>query len=213
MHFKSFIVLVASMALLSGCAARTASLSECAVMGATVVGAAGGAGADSANSDWAGAGVAIGAVTGAALGWVICSAIPEAVEPEPVVVAAEPAPPPPPAPKARVVLRGVNFSFDSADLDAGSQAIIAVAAEILNENPGVRVRVEGYTDSTGPAAYNMGLSHRRAESVSRALIAGGVAASRLDIEAFGATDPLASNATAEGRRLNRRVQLVVIDPP
>ena len=160
-----------------------------------------------------GCGLAFGGVVGAALGWVICSAIPEAVEPEPVVVAATPPPPPPPALRARLVLRGVNFAFDRAALAAGSQAIISVAAEILNENPGVRVRVEGYTDSTGPAAYNMGLSHRRAESVSRALVAGGVAASRLKVEAFGSTHPLANNATAEGRRLNRRVQLVVLDQP
>ena len=81
------------------------------------------------------------------------------VEPKPVEVAETkpappppppaPAPPPPPAPKARIVLRGVNFSFDSVGLDTGSKAIIEVAAEILEENPEVRVRVEGYTDSTG----------------------------------------------------------------
>ena len=69
------------------------------------------------------------------------------------------------------------------------------------------VRVEGNTDSIGTDAYNQGLSERRAESVRSHLIGRGVSASRLTAVGYGESQPIASNDTAEGRALNRRVEL------
>jgi OOP family OmpA-OmpF porin len=132
---------------------------------------------------------------------------------------APPAPPPPPPPKVapapapapdncgRIVLRGVNFAFDSAEIDASSAVVLDVVAETLNGCPNVAVRVEGHTDAIGTDAYNQGLSQRRADSVRNYLIGRGVSASRLSAVGYGESQPVASNETDEGRALNRRVEL------
>ena len=216
MCLRLFIVVALSTVLLGGCAARTLSLGQCAAIGAAAAGGGGAAAANEVDDDWIGAGVAIGAVAGAAAGWLICNAIPEAqvveaeVPPEPEPEPEAP-PPPPPAGRARIVLRGANFSFDSAEIDEGSRVVLDVAAETLNANPEVGVRVEGHTDATGPAEYNRILSRRRAQAVRDVLVNAGVASSRLEIVAWGEERPLASNDNAAGRRINRRVQLVTVD--
>ena len=217
MSFKNLGILTLALVLglSSGCATRKLSLAQCAGIGAmTGAGAGGGAATAADTNDWIGPGVAIGAVVGAASGWLICQAIPEKVaavtvlEPEQEAVTP---PPPPPPPRPRVVLRGVNFDFDSAVPVEGSQAVLDVAAETLLANPAVRVRVEGFTDSVGPAEYNLGLSTRRAEAVRDMLVAAGVASNRLEVVGFGEDQPLANNDTAEGRKINRRVQLVTVE--
>jgi OOP family OmpA-OmpF porin len=140
---------------------------------------------------------------------VVCSfyGSPEAPPPPP------PPPPPPVAPAApvddcgRIVLRGVNFAFDSAEIDPASSVVLDAAADQLKECPNVSVRVEGHTDSIGSDAYNQGLSERRAEGVQSHLIGRGVSASRLTAIGYGESQPIASNDTEEGRALNRRVEL------
>ena len=123
--------------------------------------------------------------------------------------APEPAPAPAPPPDAcgRIVLRGVNFGFDSAEIDGASAGVLDVAAEQLAGCPNVAVSVEGHTDGIGGDAYTQGLSERRADAVRSHLIGRGVAASRLTAVGFGKRNPIASNDTAEGRALNRRVEL------
>jgi OOP family OmpA-OmpF porin len=123
--------------------------------------------------------------------------------PAPVPVA----PAPPPDSCGRIVLRGVNFGFDSAEIDAASAGVLDVAAEQLNGCPNVAVRVDGYTDSIGTDAYNQGLSERRANNVMGHLVDRGVSATRLTATGYGETSPVASNDTEEGRALNRRVEL------
>jgi len=207
-----------------GCAnGRTASLGECAALGALAGaggGAAGGNAIDRGEPEWIAGGAAVGAIAGAALGFGICALIPEAEEkpapapappPPPPPRAAPPAPPPPPPAAEKLVLRGVNFEFDSAEVDEPSKLVLQVAAEQLNKRPDVRVRVEGHTDSTGPDAYNQQLSERRAASVREILIGNGVSAARLDSVGFGESRPIASNDTGDGRALNRRVELVPIE--
>jgi OOP family OmpA-OmpF porin len=130
--------------------------------------------------------------------------------------AAPPPPPPPPVAPApapvqdncgRIVLRGVNFAFDSAEIDPSSSVVLDAAADQLKECQNVAVRVEGHTDSVGSESYNQGLSERRAEGVQSHLVGRGVSASRLTAIGFGESQPVASNDTEEGRALNRRVEL------
>jgi outer membrane protein OmpA-like peptidoglycan-associated protein len=124
--------------------------------------------------------------------------------------AAAPAPPPPPPVTRRIVLRGVNFAFDSAEITSESEVILDAAADSLKESPGVRVEVAGHTDSTGPEAYNEGLSKRRAQAVFDYLTGQGIDASRLDAAGYGESRPVADNGTRDGRAQNRRVELNVL---
>jgi len=128
-----------------------------------------------------------------------------------------PPPPPPPAPPEpepvaeRIVLRGVNFDFDQSEIRPDAAVILDEAASMLSGRPDVVVRVEGHTDATGPEAYNQGLSERRAASVRKYLVGNGIAASRLTSAGFGESQPMATNDTREGRALNRRVELQVLE--
>ncbi len=74
------------------------------------------------------------------------------------------------------------------------------------------LQVEGHTDTDGPDDYNLDLSQRRADSVSKFLVEKGVEAGRLRAKGFGETKPIASNKTAAGRATNRRVQFMIIEP-
>lgn len=115
------------------------------------------------------------------------------------------------ATQRRVRLYGIHFDYDSAHIQPQSEPVIAQIATAMRANPALRFRVEGYTDSDGGFAYNMGLSQRRAESVVDDLVGRyGIARSRLTSQGFGMTNPVASNATDAGKALNRRVELVRI---
>jgi OOP family OmpA-OmpF porin len=136
---------------------------------------------------------------------------------------AAPAPPPeteaatappvgsPPPPVRRVVLRGIKFGSDTAYIEPASAGVLELVAERLRENPDVRVRIEGHTDERASEAYNLELSRERAEAVKRILVGFGVVPDRLDAVGYGESRPIASNDTAEGRALNRRVELEVIE--
>ena len=114
---------------------------------------------------------------------------------------------PPPPPPRRIVLRGVQFSFDSSAISDESEGILAVAVQTLMENPDVQIRISGHTDYTGPEAYNQKLSERRAQAVLDNLVAAGVDAGRLTADGFGESQPIADNGTRDGRAQNRRVEL------
>ncbi len=116
-------------------------------------------------------------------------------------------PPPPPVVKKRIVLRGVNFAFDSSNIRLEDRDILDAAVEVLKENTDVRIQVAGHTDATGPEAYNQGLSERRAKGVRDYLLKGGVSVERLDAIGNGETNPVADNGSRDGRAQNRRVEL------
>jgi OOP family OmpA-OmpF porin len=116
---------------------------------------------------------------------------------------------PPPIPR-RVVLRGIKFGSDTAYIEPASAGVLELVAERLRENPGIRVRIEGYTDEQASEEHNLALSQERAEAVKRILVGFGIAADRLDAVGLGEANPIASNATEEGRALNRRVELDVL---
>jgi OOP family OmpA-OmpF porin len=111
----------------------------------------------------------------------------------------------------RIVLRGVRFDFDRAELRPGARVILDAAADALTENPDVQLVVAGHTDSTGPEEYNQGLAERRARAVAAYLISKGISASRLRTVGYGDSRPVADNSTPDGRAQNRRVELSVLE--
>ncbi len=106
-------------------------------------------------------------------------------------------------------LQGVNFDTDSAKLKAESTSILDQAVNVLNQQVGVSVRVEGHTDSRGSDAYNMTLSDKRARSVVVYLVSKGIDAARLTSAGMGESAPVAPNDSAVNMAKNRRVDLVV----
>ncbi|MTI22709.1 OmpA family protein [Fulvivirga sp. RKSG066] len=113
--------------------------------------------------------------------------------------------------EATIVLNNVFFDFDKAVLKKESFPELNRVVEMMQDRNSVKIEVAGHADSTGPAAYNMTLSKRRAEAVERYLREKGVGAERLTVKYFGETKPAASNATIEGRRKNRRVEFKILN--
>ena len=115
---------------------------------------------------------------------------------------------PPPMTKIES-LSGPHFAFNRATLTPEGQEKVRGVAETLNRYPDRSIDVSGYTDSAGDDARNQRLSERRAEAVKQILVQSGVSASRITTAGYGAANPVASNATAEGRAQNRRVEIVL----
>jgi outer membrane protein OmpA-like peptidoglycan-associated protein len=112
-----------------------------------------------------------------------------------------------------VNLPDILFDIDEATLKPEARVVLAKLAGILLVIPDLTVTVEGHTDSTGSAEYNLQLSKLRAESVQAFLGGQGVAPERLSAVGFGMERPIADNATAEGRKRNRRVEIVIAEGP
>jgi outer membrane protein OmpA-like peptidoglycan-associated protein len=107
----------------------------------------------------------------------------------------------------------VYFATGRSDLQPGIRAHLAQIAGALATAPDRHVLIEGHTDSTGRAEFNMKLSQLRAESVKAVLIGNGVSPDRIEVHGYGATKPLADNKTPAGRSQNRRVEIVVQATP
>jgi outer membrane protein OmpA-like peptidoglycan-associated protein len=199
-----------------------------AMTGAIVGGGAGAGIASSGDRDDLGPGIAIGAAGGAVIGGLIGYLLAgEEAAPAPAAQpgapAARPAPTPPPpsaaAPAPReskkIVLRGINFDFDKSNIKREFVPVLDEAAQILKDNPSVKVTIEGHTDSKGTDAYNQKLSERRANAVKHYLESKGVTANRLDAVGKGESQPVAPNTkpngkdNPEGRAMNRRAELKV----
>jgi outer membrane protein OmpA-like peptidoglycan-associated protein len=110
----------------------------------------------------------------------------------------------------RMVLYGLRFDVNSAVLRKESEKTLNEIFEALRHDLSLKVLVEGHTDSTNTDAYNQTLSEQRAKAVVDWLLAKGIQTRRLKAKGFGRTRPVASNNTAQGRALNRRVELSVI---
>lgn len=102
----------------------------------------------------------------------------------------------------------VYFEFDSAELSAEAQAVIANWAKYLVANPSVRLRLEGHADERGTREYNVGLGERRANAVQAALVAGGASPNQLSVVSYGEERPAAQGHDESAWALNRRVELV-----
>ncbi|OQY94818.1 MAG: hypothetical protein B6D37_07365 [Sphingobacteriales bacterium UTBCD1] len=104
---------------------------------------------------------------------------------------------------------GILFDVNSAAIKPQSFGVLKDIASVLQDNSSVRVKIVGYTDSDGDAAANMTLSKKRAGSVKDVLIKNfAIDASRLETDGKGATQPVASNSTSEGKAQNRRVEFI-----
>jgi len=103
----------------------------------------------------------------------------------------------------------VYFESNSAQLSTSQAALLTAQLASLTvdtEKPWM-VQIQGHTDDTGTKSYNMDLSRLRAEQVVSALLSNGVSEQNIQVQYFGATQPVASNHTQDGRRLNRRVHI------
>ncbi len=110
----------------------------------------------------------------------------------------------------KVTMPDVSFRTDSAELDPQFYGPLNSVAGTLKEYNQSYINIYGHTDSTGDAAYNQGLSERRALAVRQYLIAQGVNPDRIIAQGFGETRPVSTNETAQGRAANRRVEIAII---
>jgi uncharacterized repeat protein (TIGR01451 family) len=108
--------------------------------------------------------------------------------------------------------RNIHFEFNKATIRSESFPILTDVAEVLKDNPKLNILIEGHTDAVGGVDYNQKLSDRRAQSVKAYLVSKGVAAGRLTTKGRGKLAPIASNDTAVGRALNRRVEFLIVNP-
>ena len=220
--------------LLTGCATHsdgTAPLNQrtwpiCSLLGGLV---GGGLGAIE-SAGWAGGGAALGIVTGGLICYAQdgdedsdgvfdrrdrCPDTPENTEVDhrgcplpqyPVAVK-----PVEPAPQSEVIILSdagnVLFDFDKSDLTPAAKAQLDTLMDKLRNADVVSIKVIGHTDSKGSDAYNQALSERRASSVAAYLLSQGLAPNKLTSEGRGESEPVADNASDEGRAENRRVEL------
>lgn len=110
-------------------------------------------------------------------------------------------------------LYDVDFRPGGTELDTDARMALAPVARALRQQRDLRIRVDGHTDSTGDSRDNLQLSRERARSVATWLMLQGVAAERIDTRGHGETRPVESNATAEGRKRNRRIEIILLDAP
>jgi OOP family OmpA-OmpF porin len=201
----------------SGCALRDREWGSCAVaggvLGAAVGGITGGVATnnaqdhptDSERGAAIGGGIAAGALIGALLGHAVC---------DPVKAPPPPPPPPPPAqqpaPGTKLgTIGNAFFDFNRAEVKPGDgEDVLSNVVKTMKDNPGLKVLVEGHTDSVGSEDYNLRLSERRANAVRDYIVRQGVDAARITTRGAGEARPVASNDTAAGRAENRRAEVI-----
>lgn len=108
-----------------------------------------------------------------------------------------------------VTLEDLQFDFEQASLRPEAYGIIKQTADYLRANENRIALVEGHTDHTGKANYNVMLSDARSNAVAQALIDAGIAPERIQTRGLGETQPVASNSTPDGRQRNRRVEIIL----
>ncbi|MBI2722324.1 MAG: OmpA family protein [Bacteroidetes bacterium] len=105
---------------------------------------------------------------------------------------------------------GILYDVNSAELKQTATDNIAELSKVLKKYPDTEILIEGHTDNTGEDKYNQKLSVKRAESVSTYLKAQSIPSSRITTTGYGATQPIESNETAEGKAKNRRVDIAIM---
>ncbi len=198
---KTLLVLVSAAIVLAGCAGMNNQ--QRGAIGGAVAGAA--AGALVSDNIW---GVLIGAAIGGAAGNLIGREMDkQARELSQAVPTAE----------VQRVGEGINMTFpsglvfplNSAELQDEYKDDLRAAAEVFAKYDDTNILVEGHTDDTGPDAYNMSLSEKRARTVAQFLQSQGISASRIQTEAFGESQPKYPNDSETNRSKNRRVEFAI----
>ena len=110
----------------------------------------------------------------------------------------------------RIALRGVQFDFDSPNIKPASIPVLNENVMLLRQHPEVHMVIEAHTDSMGSEDYNSMLSFKRAEAIYNYFVSQGISANRMKAIGRGETMPIADNSTAEGRAINRRVEIQII---
>lgn len=183
----------------------------------TVIGAGGGAviGGVIGNNVGSKNNSALGAIIGAVVGGVAGNYIGDRMDRQAERIEEE-------IPGAQVerVAEGINVVFDESsgvyfdtnkyNINAKSAETLAKLADIFKEYPDTNILVEGHTDSTGPADFNMTLSKQRAQSVTSFLSGKGISSGRFTTNWYGPNQPKYDNSTVEGRAKNRRVELAIV---
>ncbi len=111
----------------------------------------------------------------------------------------------------KVILKNVFYAFNSYEVQPESQAELNKIIEFLNLNSNVRIEISGHTDNIGNVQYNQVLSEKRAKSVVDYLASKGIQAGRLSFKGYGSSMPIGTNDTEEGRSINRRTELKIVN--
>ena len=111
------------------------------------------------------------------------------------------------------IVRGsaIRFSVNSSVIKPDSFDVLTKVQSVASRCTNTVIRIEGHTDSDGSDAYNLELSKRRARAVIAYLIQQGIPTKRLDAKGYGEKQPVASNGSAQGKALNRRIEFVVFE--
>jgi outer membrane protein OmpA-like peptidoglycan-associated protein len=208
------IIALVALLLVSGCAEPMSRTQKGALLGAGAGAAAGALAGQAIGRDTKGtvigaaAGAAVGAGTGAAVGRYMDNqekAMREALASVAGVNVVRD------GDVLHVTFRSDSqFDVNSFALRPAAQQDVARMAAILKEYDKTNIRIAGHTDATGSESLNQTLSERRAEAVKNIMLGQGVAGNRLTTIGFGKSQPIADNATAQGRQLNRRVEIAIV---
>ena len=108
-----------------------------------------------------------------------------------------------------LMVNGVLFDFEKASLQPGANEIVSRAVDYLRSNPESQIVIEGHTDHIGSKRYNQTLSEKRARAIATALKSRGINSDRITAVGYGESKPVADNNTDDGRRANRRVEIIL----
>lgn len=111
------------------------------------------------------------------------------------------------------ITQQIHFEFDKDKIRPESFPILDAVVEVLQQNPKIKLEIQGHTDNKGAPAYNKALSDRRAASVKKYLVSKGIDAGRLTSKGYGMEKPIVPNTSDQNRALNRRVQFVRTEGP
>jgi outer membrane protein OmpA-like peptidoglycan-associated protein len=200
-RFVSLLVIVAIAGLLAGCSSWSRTGKGAAIGGA--VGAGTGAAVSKNKTKGAVIGGAAGAVVGGIIGHYLDKQAQEMEKVKGAQVERQ-------GDELKVTFsEKILFDFDSSTLKSASQTQLNEVADVLNKYPDTNIIVKGHTDSKGTEEYNQRLSERRAQAVVTYLEDHGVADARMTARGYGESQPVADNATEEGRAENRRVEFSI----
>jgi len=111
--------------------------------------------------------------------------------------------------EATYIFEDITFKYNSAELESTSMPTLSEIAKLFNENPHLKLKIQGHTDNIGDDKYNTELSKRRADKVREYLVKNGITDTRIQTEGFGESKPIDTNETEEGKAKNRRVEFII----